>query len=225
MNIKHVNSDSIRSERNCSYIEYIARRICSSLLYFRIYRKIYPNDPYYTPKAIKKAIKLLNKNSKVFEWGSGMSTIWYANRVKEVVAIEHNKEWYNKGLQGLANSKLNNTNIFLVPTIADNDTFSWEKDWKHYETLNHPPKNPEFIDYIHKIDEYPDSYFDCIAIDGRERVGCSVHAISKLAKNGFIILDDSHREKYTEIFEILSDWNAVKFNFGLLQTTIFTRNQ
>jgi len=32
----------------------------------------------------------------VFEYGSGNSTIWYAQKVNSIIAVEHNKEWYEK---------------------------------------------------------------------------------------------------------------------------------
>jgi len=37
----------------------------------------------------------LNKELTVFEFGSGNSTLFFAERVKKVVAVEHDKEWYN----------------------------------------------------------------------------------------------------------------------------------
>ncbi len=37
----------------------------------------------------------LNKELTIFEFGSGNSTLFFAERVKKVVAVEHNKEWYD----------------------------------------------------------------------------------------------------------------------------------
>ena len=87
-------TNSILSERKCNVIEYWIRRLFSSFVYFRIYRKLYPEKPFYSPSAIRKIESLLNTNSRVFEWGSGISTIWYAKRVKELVSIEHDKTWF-----------------------------------------------------------------------------------------------------------------------------------
>ena len=68
---------------------------------------------------------------------------------------------------------------------------------------------------------YDDEYFDCIIIDRRERVGCLVYAIPKLKPGGIIVLGDSFRPKYEELYEILSEWVIKKFDFGYLQATIF----
>jgi predicted O-methyltransferase YrrM len=38
----------------------------------------------------------LSTDLRVFEYGCGNSTKWFANRVDEVVAVEHNKEWVEK---------------------------------------------------------------------------------------------------------------------------------
>lgn len=36
----------------------------------------------------------LNKTMRVFEFGSGYSTLFYARFVESVVAVEHNREWF-----------------------------------------------------------------------------------------------------------------------------------
>ena len=211
-----------RRERDCNFVEYFFRRIFSSLLYSRIYRKLFPKNPFYVPAAIRKIDSLLNKDLKVFEWGSGISTIYFAKRVKELITVEHDKEWYERGLKTFEKEKIDNVKL-IFSSPKDMETFSWQKEWKYYRILMHPPRKPQFKDYMSVIDQYPDLYFDCIAIDGRERVGCLLHALPKLSEEGFIILDDSHRPQYNEIFKILSKWNVKKFNFGLLQTTLFFR--
>ena len=38
----------------------------------------------------------LNKTLNVFEYGSGNSTIWYAERVNSIKAVEHDEEWAKK---------------------------------------------------------------------------------------------------------------------------------
>ena len=46
----------------------------------------YPFIDFLTPR--------LSKELTVFEFGSGNSTSFFAQRVKKVISIEHNKEWY-----------------------------------------------------------------------------------------------------------------------------------
>lgn len=211
-----------RQERDCGYAEYLIRRLFSSLFYFRLYRWRHPDSPFYVPKAIRRIEGLLNTDSRVFEWGSGASTLWYAQRASQVVSTEHDEEWHRRGLDRLENKGCKNTDLLFAPP-APPPSFSWETQWPHFALLGHPPDKPEFFNYIKSIDAYPDGHFDCIAIDGRERVGCLAHALPKLKDTGFIVLDDSHRPRYRPFFDILSEWRIERFDFGFIQTTLFLR--
>ena len=214
-----------QNERECGIFEKWARRFVTSILYFRGYRKFYPNDPFYTPGAIKRISSLLDPKMTVFEWGSGISSLWYAKQVKKYICVEHSSEWFNRIKEDFKNNNVNNVEIIFSAEIDLVSDYLWKEQWQYYSILNHPPANPKFKDYIATIDQYPDKHFDCIVIDGRERIGCLVHAISKLSDNGFLIFDDSHRPRYQEAFRILHNWKHEKYNFGLGQTTIFYNKQ
>ena len=49
--------------------------------------------PFYTYPAIKFIERITQKSDKVFEYGIGGSSFWWARRVKEVVSVEHNPQW------------------------------------------------------------------------------------------------------------------------------------
>ena len=52
--------------------------------------------PWFTYPAIE-ALKSWDLSGKsVLEYGCGYSTLFWAHRVKQVVSIEHNAEWYQK---------------------------------------------------------------------------------------------------------------------------------
>jgi hypothetical protein len=210
-----------KEERDCNIIELYCRKFITSLIYFRLYRRISPHTPYYTPGAIKIIEKLLNKTSKVFEWGSGKSSLWFSKRVGEYICVEHDQLWFDEILRHFKEKNIQNAKIRYVPSQEIDDRYFWEKDWAYYKSLNHPPSKPEFRNYMMHIDNYPDKYFDCIVVDGRERVGCMLQALPKIKSDGFIIFDDSNRPRYKEIFNILNNWQVERFNFGLAQTSIF----
>lgn len=185
---------SVKKERHFSnYFDYLVRRLISSIFYYRIFRKIYPHTPWYTPGAIKTTEKMLTPHSKVFEWGSGASSIWYAERVGEYIGIEDNERWYTD-----ISKRLNSSNTRIV--LCDN------KD-----------------EYINAINKFPDRYFDCISIDGRHRIDCLKHAVSKLSDNGLIVFDDSQRPKYQAKDQIMSGWTATFYDFGIIQTAIYKK--
>lgn len=50
--------------------------------------------PWYTYPAIEYLKSLDFSDSAILEFGSGASSIWWASRAKSVLAIEHNREWY-----------------------------------------------------------------------------------------------------------------------------------
>lgn len=66
---------------------------------------------------------LITKDSKVLEFGSGGSTIWFAKRVAEVVTCEDLVEWRDALAMQLDELGLKNVTIFLHPRY--HKTFRW----------------------------------------------------------------------------------------------------
>jgi hypothetical protein len=52
--------------------------------------------PWVTYSFIDFIKTRLGKDFKIFEYGSGNSTLFYAQRVARVVSVEHDEEWYKK---------------------------------------------------------------------------------------------------------------------------------
>jgi len=50
--------------------------------------------PWYTYPAIDFLEKRLTKEMKVFEYGCGNSTRWYADKVNSVTSVEHDPKWF-----------------------------------------------------------------------------------------------------------------------------------
>lgn len=49
--------------------------------------------PWMTYDAIAFLEEITSEENNVFEWGSGGSTIFFAARCKQVISVEHDKEW------------------------------------------------------------------------------------------------------------------------------------
>jgi Methyltransferase domain len=43
----------------------------------------------------------IGKSLDVFEYGSGSSTLWWADRVRSVISCEHDRQWYDKAKQAI----------------------------------------------------------------------------------------------------------------------------
>lgn len=191
----------VRNERPCGNMEFWARRFVSGLLYWRAYRQLYPGSPYFVPQAIKRLDRFLSHKTVLFEWGSGQSTLWFAQRAGRMISIEHDPLWFERISTKLTKSSLNpNIDYRLVPP---------------------DPKAGDFSTYVHSITSYPDGYFDVVSVDGRERVECVTAAKNKVKGGGLLILDDSHRPRYSAAFQSLAGWPFQRYDFGMLQTTIF----
>jgi len=156
--------------------------------------------PWFTYPAIE-AIKNWDLSDKrVFEYGSGFSTLFWASRAKEVVSVEHNRSWYEK-IAGIAPP---NVRLTLAPIDEiENPT---EKTFKQFEA------------YAGAIDER----FQIIVIDGyarsRVRYQCARAALPHLDANGLIILDNSDWLPATAMFLRESDLIEADFS-GLVPGT------
>ncbi len=50
--------------------------------------------PWYTYAFIKFITDRIQPEFEVFEFGCGNSTLWYAHRVKSIIAVEHDRQWF-----------------------------------------------------------------------------------------------------------------------------------
>ena len=110
-------------------------------------------NPDWSEDTIARVSIMLNKHMTVFEWGTGYSTIWLAQRCGQVITMEHNPEWYTKIKQIATEEGIEN---------IDFNIFSLDDD-RYYE-------------HIHNIGD-----IDFIIIDGRNRMRCFEEAF-KLQK-------------------------------------------
>jgi hypothetical protein len=143
--------------------------------------------PWWTFAAIDEADKFLKSRSspRVFEYGSGASTIWLARRAASVTSIEHDRPWHGVVSKRLAVHK--NAAVKLIEADADPvpGYLSEKPGWQ----------GRSFRQYASAIDAEP-GRFDLIVIDGRARGACLGHAIEKLASDGMILFDNSARGRY-----------------------------
>jgi len=157
--------------------------------------------PWFTYSMISFLEPRLKRHFNVFEFGSGNSTIWFAQRVNKVISIEHDKEYFD-----FISKELNK-----YPNVDHRFT----EIGKNY--------NGQILNYKNE--------FEIIIIDGRERVQCAKNSVNALTTNGIIIWDNADRQKYQEGYEFLNELGFKRIDFfGLAPiayketcTTIFYR--
>lgn len=148
--------------------------------YINSFRRRLPVDindqplPWMNYSMIDFLSNRLKKDMQVFEYGSGYSSLFFADKVESVTAIEYSNEWFEK-ISNFAN-QVDNLEILFSP-LDENYPLS---------IVN---QNPEKKNY------------DVVIIDGRKRVKCARNALPFLKDNGVLILDDSDRTYYSGIFD------------------------
>jgi hypothetical protein len=67
-----------------------------TIKYWQCIDKYGNSIPWFTYAAIDYLAQLNISEYSIFEYGSGYSTLYWMNRAKEIVSIEHDKKWYEK---------------------------------------------------------------------------------------------------------------------------------
>ena len=151
--------------------------------------------PWWCLRAAEAVDSFLARRSsaRVFEYGSGASTIWLARRANEVVSVEHDAPWREMVAPRLAHHA--NARLLFVPVDAE-----LHEDSAHYGSDRAGWKGHTFFEYVHAIDRAAGP-FDLIVIDGRARGRCLEVALAHLADDGILVFDNSGRRRYRRAIE------------------------
>lgn len=125
--------------------------------------------------------------ARVFEWGSGASTVWLGRRSATVTSVEHDREWADT----MADVLPGNASLKVVEPVPSADGVQSGKPGS---------EGLDFSSYVEAI-EATDGHFDLIVIDGRAREVCLERALPRLADDGLIVLDNVDRARYREAID------------------------
>ena len=205
------------SENRAEYIKYRVLRPILKVYYKITTHKYGKESPWLTPASIEFLGKVLNKDMRGLEYGSGRSTLFISEKIGNLISVEHDRSWYSHVTTILHEKEIENVEYHLFPSsqpetkveieIRNNASFVFE--------LNNFEKYFDFI-----LDQ-PDDHFDFILIDGRARVECCARAVEKLKSGGIFILDNSERLRYKPVHTMLDSWKQVFTTTGLTDTTIW----
>jgi len=134
----------------------------------------------------------LRKDMILFEYGSGYSTLFFADRVKRVVSAEHDNAWY----ETIRHMVGPNVELLYQPL---------EEDGEYCRLINR--RNDRF---------------DVIVVDGRDRVRCAINGYQSLSASGVVILDDSEKDKYAEAGRFYADKGFKRLDFAGLKFSGFS---
>lgn len=184
-------------ERLKALLSYNEKGYLNSIGWFKAFNSKSPIDgegnpiPWVTYSFIDFIKDRLNKQQAVFEFGSGNSTLFYAQRTGIVVSVEHDKEWYEK----ISKAKPDNAEMIYCELQTDG----------------------EYCRMPIKLQEK----FDIIIVDGRDRVNCCKQAVSALSDIGVVVLDDSERDTYREGIDFLLNQGFKQLSFSGISPGLF----
>jgi predicted O-methyltransferase YrrM len=147
--------------------------------------------PWWTYPAIEEVDAFLasrNGDARVFEYGSGASSVWLGRRAGEVHSVEHSGAFVDFLRPALAE----------VPSVHLRHVEAPQRGAQaRVQSQRHGHQGLDFADYVASIDEVGGA-FDVIVVDGRARSACLRQAIPHLAPDGLIVFDNSNRPRYQE---------------------------
>ena len=166
--------------------------------------------PWYTYPAIYWLETVLTGTERVFEYGSGNSTLWFAKRVRSVTAIEHDERWTDR-LQGRIPD---NVTLRYVPIESSADT------------------SDRGTGYAEAIVDEPRGGFDVIVVDGKARNECCYTAMPHLRSGGLLILDNSDKKQFEPANKFLAGKGFARIDFtgpvpgdvGWSSTSVFSQD-
>jgi hypothetical protein len=158
--------------------------------------------PWYSYPAIAFLAERVRPDMRVFEFGTGFSTLWWAEHASCITSVEHDERWAKE----MGERSPDNAHIAYVEL----------------------ERNGAYCRSAATSEERP---FHVVVIDGRDRVNCARNCLSALRDDGVIIWDNTDRRKYAPGRAFLVDNGFKRLPFAglgprvarLWETTVFYR--
>lgn len=135
--------------------------------------------PWLTSESIKflEDFFIHHHSARMLEFGSGNSTVWFAQRGAFVTSIEHDIRWYTQVQQLCIQKKITNVDLRLI---------------QH--------------NYASICATFESNTFDIILVDGKDRIRCVEESMRLVKPGGILMLDDAERPSYAPLFQLLHTW-------------------
>jgi hypothetical protein len=150
--------------------------------------------PWWPYDAVAWVAANLPPGPRVFEYGSGGSTLWLEDLGADVTSVEDNAQWHKQTAAALRPG----TRLLFQPPQQSgvaSDLFG-----------------PGFFDaYVAAIDGEQDGSLDLVIIDGRARIECVHHAMTKVKPDGLLLFDDTDFAQFRPVVALLQAWERHLF--------------
>jgi predicted O-methyltransferase YrrM len=167
----------------------IVRHVWSLSTIYDVERMARLDLPWWTYPASREVdafLGSLDGGARVFEFGSGASTVWLARRAGEVHSVEHDEPFVER-LRPLL-EPFAQVHLYAVPPTDRTPSSTAVSQRSGHEDL-------DFEAYVSTIDEVG-GQFDLIVVDGRARATCLERAVPHLGPGGIVVFDNAGRDRY-----------------------------
>lgn len=158
--------------------------------------------PWITFDAIRALAPLARPGTRVFEFGSGHSTLWWAEHGAEIHSVEDDESWHG----------------LLTERIA-----GMPKAHLYFE--------PGQQGYLSRIDRVGGP-FDVVVVDGSHRKDCLAKAIDHVKPGGLLVVDNTDWHWFSDVDDYVpTSWTKrvhagwAPFIGHRSQTTLWTRSE
>ncbi len=154
--------------------------------------------------------RVVDPTSRVFEFGSGNSSLWWSQRVAEVVSVEHDAVWSDRI------ARVAPENLTITARAAGHE---WSDGSGLLHAFSQLPRSLHnlptefaryhglvtegFEAYVLEITKYRHGHFNIVVIDGMARAAAAFVAAKYIDENGFIVFDNADRPQYNDAFTLL----------------------
>jgi hypothetical protein len=168
--------------------------------------------PWITYPAFRQLQRIRRPAARVFEYGCGGSSLWWASHASEIISVEHDAAWARHVAQSAP------PNLKVVTRLMD-ENCSPERQAAVAEFFRAPPAMPlspdrrhniahgllcgEFVAYATEICAHEKASFDVIVVDGMARVLTAWLAAQYIKPDGIIVFDNADRWQYNAGFRAL----------------------
>lgn len=187
-------------------------------------RLVHPETPWLTRHANLILASYLRRSDVGFEFGSGRSTLWFANRVSELTSVEHDRTWFSRISKAIAESGLRNVHYILAG---------------HERGALEGPES----EYVHALQNKPAESLDFILVDGILRDECAIESLRRIRPGGLLIVDNSNwflpsdsiapgsrslqagpaSPRWGQFMILSAKWRQLRTTDGVTETTFFTK--
>ena len=200
-------------------VAHISPRYLINRLRVFLYQRGHPEAPWLTADAISILSGLLRSTDDGLEYGSGRSTLWFAQRTRSLVSVEDSPEWHARMGRLIQERRIKNVAYKFVQTARD----SASDPGREAYVLADGAIAPASLDYV--------------LVDGTYRDQCAMRAIEVLKPGGILIIDNANwfiphptysptsasaaRGTWRQFISCVEKWRMIWTSNGVYDTAIW----